>query len=180
MRLYDVPEGREAYLYEKGLPVCPIEAKWSVEICQKVPVNLERDSVSDSFKTAVYVAVINAMHDALSKDDMAAIWVQRALEDDRISAAAARKVLTTQFGENAVLQDLTDRGSNSEAVSHGRPLIPRGAFNSKQTKNLRAKAGLQTASKAENGRFGTDHEYRQETMIPEAQWATTLSGSRSS
>ena len=171
VRLYEVPDGREAYLYEKGLPVCPIEAKWSVEIGQKVPVNLERDSVSDAYKTAVYVAVINEMHDALSKEDMAAIWVQRALEDDRISSEAATKVLTTQFGEDAVLQDLVDRGSNTEAAAHGAQVIPRGVFNRKQLANLRKKTELKTASKAG---FSTDYTHDDSKIVPPAQYSSDL------
>ncbi|MGA7222550.1 MAG: hypothetical protein WBX16_06805 [Candidatus Acidiferrales bacterium] len=171
VKLYDVPEGREAYLYEKGLPVCPIEAKWSVEICQKVPVNLERDFVSDAYKTAVYVAVINEMHDALSKEDMAAIWVQRALEDDRISTEAAARVFTEQFGTDAVLQDLKDKGSNSNAVAHGKQVIPRGVFNRKQLANLKKTGLLKTASEAG---FETDHEHNLDTIVPAAQYSTDL------
>jgi hypothetical protein len=90
---------------------------------------------------------------------MAAIWVQRALEDDRISAKAATKVLTTQFGERAVLQDLSDRGSNSNATAHGMQVIPRGAFNNRQLRNLKKKTELKTASKADGGKFATDHEH---------------------
>jgi hypothetical protein len=171
VRLYEVPEGREAYLYEKGLPVCPIEAKWSVEVLQKIPMNLERDFVSDAYKTSVYVAVINEMHDILSKEDMAAIWVQRALEDDRISQEAAMKVLKTQFGENAVLEDLVDRGSNSNAQSHDVTVIPRGALNKKQLKNLKAKAGLKTASKAG---FSTDYQCDQNKVVDPKMYSADL------
>jgi hypothetical protein len=174
VKLYAVPEGGEAYLYEKGLPVCPIDAKGSIEVWQKVPVNLERDSVSDAYKTALYVACINEMHDELTQDDMGAIWVQRALEDDRISHEATQKILTTQFGENVVLQSLKDRGSNLEAQAAGMKMIPRGALNKKQLHNLREKAGLQTADRAQNGKWATDHEYNQETMIPEAQWSSDM------
>jgi hypothetical protein len=153
------------------LPVCPIEAKWSVEVCQKVPVNLERDFVSDAYKTAVYVAVINEMHAELSKEDMAAIWVQRALEDDRISAQAATKVLHAQFGENAVLEDLVDRPANSNAQSHNVPVIPRGALNKKQLANLKEKAKLKTASKAG---FSTDYQCDQSKIVLPAQYSTDL------
>ncbi|MGA7638026.1 MAG: hypothetical protein WA274_02305 [Candidatus Acidiferrales bacterium] len=174
VKLYPVAEGGEAYLYEKGLPVCPIDAKWSIEVWQKVPVNLERDSVSDAYKAALYVACINEMHDELTQDDMGAIWVQRALEDERISHEATKKILTTQFGENVVLQDLNDRGSNLEAAAAGQKVIPRGALNRKQLANMREKAGLMTASKAADGQWATDHEHKQETMIPEAQWSTDM------
>jgi hypothetical protein len=81
------------------LPVCPIDCKWSVEVYQKIPVNLERDSVSDAYKTRLYVAVVNECSSGMTKDDMAALWVQRALEDDRISHEAASKILKTQYGE---------------------------------------------------------------------------------
>ena len=171
VRLYEVPEGQEAYLYEKGLPVCPIEAKWSVEVCQKVPVNLERDFVSDAYKAAVYVAVINEMHDVLSKEDMSAIWVQRALEDDRISTEAAARVFTEQFGTDAVLQDLKDKGSNSNAVAHGKQVIPRGVFNRKQLANLKKTGLLMTASEAG---FDTDHEHDLSKIVQPKQYSADL------
>ncbi|MGC2018752.1 MAG: hypothetical protein WA657_23175, partial [Candidatus Acidiferrales bacterium] len=61
-----------------------------------------------------------------------------------------------------------------EAAAAGQKVIPRGALNRKQLANMREKAGLMTASKAADGQWATDHEHKQETMIPEAQWSTDM------
>jgi len=45
VRLFEVPIGG-AYLYEMGMPVVPIDCKWSVDVQQKVPLNIERDNVT--------------------------------------------------------------------------------------------------------------------------------------
>ena len=132
VRLYEVAEGQEAYLYEKGLPVCPIEAKWSAEVCQKVPVNLERDFVSDAYKTAVYVAVINEMHDVCPRKICPRFGCSVHSKMTAYPRKPRAKYSLEQFGTDTVLQDLKDKGSNSNAVAHGKQVIPRGVFNRKQ------------------------------------------------
>ena len=128
VRLYEVPKNNDAWLYEKGLPVCPLECKWSLEVMQKVPQDLQRGFVNDSYKVALYVAIINKTHGLLTKEDMSASWVQRALEDDRISAEAANNIVTKQFGEEAVIEDLVDSGADANAVSHKKTIIQRGSI----------------------------------------------------
>ena len=170
VRLYQVNEGEKAWLYEKGLPVCELDTKWHIDVQQKVPVNLERDAVSDAYRTSVYVAVINAMHSELTKDDMAAIWVQRALEADRISAEAAIKVVKAQFGDEAVIESSKDKGSINNARAHGKTTIARGAFNSRQWKNIKAKAGL----KQSHDDYATDHEHDLSKLVDPKQYSSDL------
>jgi hypothetical protein len=139
---------------------------------QKVPQDLQRGFVNDSYKVALYVAIINQTHGLLEKEDMSASWVQRALEDDRISAEAAQSVVRKQFGEDAVIEDLQDSGADAEAVAHKKTIIQRGSYNKKQWKNLRKKVKtLKTSSQAG---FATDIKHAPENDVPPELYSTDL------
>ncbi len=150
VRLYKVPTGSEAYLYEMGMPVVPIDCKWSVDIQQKVPLNIERDNVTPSYLKTVYQAILDERSEFLNEDDAAQAWVTTGLSSPKISTEAVKKVVTKRFGEDAVLYDRNDLGANREAAAAGRIVIPQGALTPEIRKNL-VKAGVRKAS----GEFGT-------------------------
>jgi hypothetical protein len=129
VRLYKVRDGETPMLYEKGLPVVELECDWHVDVQQKVPVNIERDSVSGAYERAIYVAVLNEMHQHITTEDGATKeWVTTALEDTRVETAAVKTVVKVRFGEKAVVYDPSDIGSNKEATAGGRPIVHGGSL----------------------------------------------------
>ncbi len=152
VRLYEVPKDK-ANLYEMGMPVVSIDCKWSVDIQQKVPLNIERDNVTPSYLKAVFGAIVNEKGDDISDEDAAAAWITTAMESDKLKPEALHKVFTKRFGEGAVLYDRDDIGSNKEAVAVGRTVVPRGALTPVMRKNL-MKAGVKKAGEE----FSTDIE----------------------
>lgn len=144
VRLYEVPMGQSAMLYEMGMPVVDIDCKWSVDIQQKVPLNIERDNVTPSYLKTVYQAVLDERSDYLNEDDAAEAWVSSALSAANIKTETVKNIAAKRFGEDAVLYDQADLGANREAVAAGRVVIPRGAVTPEIRKNL-MKAGVQKA-----------------------------------
>lgn len=163
VRLYEVLKGQSAMLYEMGMPVVNIDCKWSVDIQQKVPLNIERDNVTPSYLKTVYQAVLDERSDFLNEDDAAEAWVSSALSTPKIKIETVKKIASKRFGEDAVLYDQTDLGANREAVAAGRVVIPRGAVTPEIRKNL-VKAGVQKASKE----FGTSSS-GPSGMIPDSK-----------
>ena len=121
-------ETAHGWLYEMGIPVCPTGDPWDVEIGQKVPVNLERNSVSEAYLRSVRVFVLNHMHDQLQPEQAATPAVLDALTDKRIEAAAVQTVLTHQYGEKRAVYDPSDPEANNRLVSEGYTVIPPRAF----------------------------------------------------
>jgi hypothetical protein len=144
VRLFEVPIGG-AYLYEMGMPVVPIDCKWSVDIQQKVPLNIERDNVTPSYLKAVYQSILDERSEYLSEEDAAHAWVTTGLSSDKVSTKAIKDVVVKRFGKDAVIHDRKDLGSNREAAAAGRTVIPRGALTPEMRKNL-GRAGFKKAS----------------------------------
>jgi hypothetical protein len=144
VRLFEVPIGG-AYLYEMGMPVVPIDCKWSVDIQQKVPLNIERDNVTPSYLKAVYQSILDERSEYLNEEDAAHAWVTTGLSSEKVSTKAIRNVVVKRFGKDAVIHDRNDLGSNREAAAAGRIVIPRGALTPEMRKNL-VRAGVKKAS----------------------------------
>jgi hypothetical protein len=138
IRLYQVQEGEKAMLYEKGLPVVELQTDWHVDVQQKVPVNIERDNVSGAYEKAIYVAVLNEMHEHIKTEDGATRdWVTTALEDSRVNGAAVKTVVKARFGNDAVVYDPSDIGSNKEATSKGRYVVKGGSLSKAAWANVK-------------------------------------------
>jgi hypothetical protein len=73
--IYEPLPGEVSSLYEMGLPIVETGDRWHVSVCQKVPLNRDRDNVRPAYLQAVRVAVLNAAHDLLTADEEAtAAW----------------------------------------------------------------------------------------------------------
>lgn len=158
VRLY---EAKAPMLYELGMPVVGIDCKWSVDIQQKIPLNIERDNVTPGYLKAVFGAIVNEKGDDISDDEAAAAWISTAMESKAVKPEALKKVFTKRFGEGAVLYDQKDIGSNKEAVAKGRQVVPRGAVTAEVRKSL-LKAGVKKAGEE----FST-HVKTPDNIIPD-------------
>jgi hypothetical protein len=138
VRLYALNKGETAMLYEKGLPVVELQTEWHVDVQQKVPVNIERDSVSGAYEKAIYVAVLNEMHQTITNEESATKqWVNTALEDSRVNTDATQTVITARFGDKAVTHDPNDKGSNKECTAQGHTVVTGGALSKAAWANVK-------------------------------------------
>ena len=69
-----------------------------------------------------------------------------------------------------MLEDLKDKGSNSEVQSLGRTVIPRGALNRKQLKNLKSKTDIKLAGDV----CPTDFAARRDKEVPPSVYSADL------
>ena len=120
VRLYQ--SNSEAYLFELGIPVQPIQCGFDVDIQQKIPLSQERDMVSDHFLQDVYAEVLNMVIDELPEDSAAETWVRIGLSDMRCQPETVAKVKLKRFGEKAVLWS-SDLQANEQAIGEGYQII---------------------------------------------------------
>jgi hypothetical protein len=148
VRLYTVEKGEKPTLYERGLPVVEIDAKWHVDIDQKIPLSIERDNVTPAYEKSIYVAVLNASHDMIDEQDAASPWVRTAISDERVKDEAVVKVMDKRFGKDRVSFDPSDIGSNREAASKSHTVVTGGSMSKDEWKIVRrAKALFPAGSK---------------------------------
>ena len=77
VRLHEPLEGEAAMLYEMGIPVVAIDAKYHVCVAQRVPLNMERDNVTPAYLKTIQVELLNHAYDRLEEHDANAAWGSR-------------------------------------------------------------------------------------------------------
>jgi hypothetical protein len=159
-----------AMLYEMGIPICETGDKWHVSIGQKVPLNMDRTGVTESYLRSVRVAVLNAMYKDLEPEDATDTWVRDALGDKRAADAAVVRGIDLRFGAKRVVFDPSDPEANKLAVSKGYTVIQGGSLSKGEWENVKrttaAKpAGQVTPSPKPYSESGNPAEF-----IPEEDW----------
>jgi len=162
----------EGWLYEMGIPVCATSDRWDVDIQQKVPVNMERNSVSDAYLRDVRVFLLNEMFEQLRSEDAKSVAVQAALEDDRVKPEAVEVVLTHRFGDKRAVFDPSDLEANRRLTAEGFTVIPGGTFTKQAWQNIRDKPSGQIRPTPRP--YSDDPNADPARFIPEAEWTEAL------
>lgn len=140
-----------ATLYELGIPVCSLTElgfPWSLNVLQKVPVPMSRDTVSPNYLGRLIGTVVEAAamdgHILLSGDEQGAGFVRTALEWIR-EPGALKSAVDQLYGETAVRVS-SDPISNAQAAACGAALIPGRYFTPATRRRLDEARALPTAS----------------------------------
>ena len=145
VRLVRPHPGETPHLYELGVPVAELPGRWHLDVAQKVPQGMERDSVSPAYVRRVMTAALAAAHDLLEPDDAREEWVGEALATGSLPEQALDRILTGRFGARRVSADPSDPEGTKLAVSHGYEVVPSGAFTRRQWEVLRAAGAIKPA-----------------------------------
>lgn len=172
VQVYLPKQGETAMLYEMGIPVVAIDAKYHVSVNQKVPLNVERDNVPPSYLKTLYVELLNRVQDVITKEDATATWVRVAASDERCSDTAITKVLDLRFGAERVSYDPSDIGSNREAASNNYVVVPGGSMTAGEWENARRASAISAAGSKFPTSHGTkvpDKVYERSEWTPEME-----------
>jgi hypothetical protein len=135
--LYLPLEGRVGSVYEMGIPVCETGDQFDVDIGQKVPQSLERETLLPSFLRDLRVAIVNNAVDLITTDDLSSNWVDQAIGSTDVDPTAVGGILTRRFGEKIVSFDVSDREANDRATAAGYVVLHGSTFNKEQWKKIR-------------------------------------------
>ena len=113
---------------------------------QKIPLNMERDSVTNAFRKALTVAAVNAMAETIQADDATKPWVQESIGDSRCQAPAVQHVIRQQFGDRAVVAVPGDPIANARAEAAGYTVVHGGALSADVWANVRKAAIMPTTA----------------------------------
>jgi hypothetical protein len=135
-------------ILELGIPVCSAEWPWRLNVEQKVPLGMERETASDAFRRALQVAALNALADTLDEEQSAQPWVSEAMGDARVAPNALEHIVTARFGKRAVVAVPGDPIANATAEAMGSTVIHGGSLSAGAWANVRKHALLPTTSEA--------------------------------
>jgi hypothetical protein len=175
IRLYPVPPGETATLYEMGIPVVETGDKWHCDIGQKVPLTLDRENVPPGFLRQVRVAVLNQMHAQLEPEDVNSEWAETAIASPDCTPEAVQSYLRTRFGDKRVSFDPSDPEANKLAVSQGYTVVhgammSAGAWNNARSAHAILPAGQITPSAKTWTGEGHPDAVAFDDWIPELKW----------
>jgi hypothetical protein len=168
--IYRVLPGETAMLYEMGIPVVEIKAKYHVSVGQKVPLNIDRDNVTPAYLKTIYVELLNHSQDMIGKEDANEDWVRKAASDPRCSGEAIKTVLDLRFGENRVGYDPSDIGSNREAASQNWTVVTGGSMSAGEWDNAKRAGAIAPAGNlfpTNHGSKVPDKTYSRDEWTPE-------------
>lgn len=141
-------QGETGDILELGVPICDWALPYRVNVRQKVPMNLERDSVTDAFRRAVQVAVFNTMADHITGDMAAEPWAEEAMGDSRAQPEAVRAVFEERFGDRVVVATPNDPMANAQAAAQGMTVLSGGVLGASAWGNVRKYVEPVSASQA--------------------------------
>jgi len=146
--------GEVAMVYEMGLPVVELpDDKYSVNVMQKVPMDLSRDNIPPSFRRALRGEVLNLTANLLSKEDAMATWVKEALEHDNLDKKTIDKTMDKMFGEKRAIFNPQDPEANALATSAGYTIVSGGSLSTGAWNNVKSTGKTVSSSRVGGGRF---------------------------
>jgi hypothetical protein len=147
VEVYEPLDAAEGWIYEMGIPVVSTGDKYDVNVLQKVPLSLDRNSVPPSYLKALRVHVLNHTAESLTKDDATATWVQDASSDPECSDDAIEAVMGRRFGSRRVAFDPSDREATYKAVSRGYTVVHGGTLSAGQWENVKRSQAIKPAGR---------------------------------
>ena len=141
----------EAFIYEMGIPVAPIDGGWDADVAQKIPLSHDRTTVSLTFLKEIYAELLNALQGREDVSDLGAGIIKVALESDRITPETAADTFRKIYGAQSVIQAPFAPDANQEAARANYAIISGRTFGAEVNEKLRL-GGIQTSVQV----FGRD------------------------
>lgn len=146
VHIHKIVGGGEATLSEMGIPVSTIDCDFSLDVQQKIPLSIDRETVLPSFLRDLYAEVLNSVHDEIPEESASQVWIREAVSDERISGEAVRTVIKKRYGDKVCVANPFDRLSIDEATSHGYKVIHGSEMSKEEWENVKAHDTIQSSS----------------------------------
>jgi hypothetical protein len=136
----------DSYLYEMGIPVKKIDCPFSIDIQQKIPLDKDRENVSEAFLKDVYAEVLNATCDEIPAEKSSETWIRNATSDERISTEAIETIKRKRFGDKVLVANPFDPIANDDALSQGYRVIQGRELSGDEWTQIKEKAPIATTT----------------------------------
>lgn len=176
VELFEPAPGDPAFIYEMGIPVVEGDCRWHVNICQKVPLNRDRDNISEGFKKKLYAEILNHAHQNLSAADVAESWVKTGSSTPHVTKDAFSAVLDLRFGKNRVSFSPSDREANHRAVAEGATVVHGSNLSKTEWENARSMGLISSAESVYPTAkpYSLDPNAPREKLLPETEWTPAM------
>ena len=125
------------FLYEMGIPVVEIDCDYSIDVQQKIPMSVDRESVKPSYLKQVYAIVLNKVIDDVQEEKSSESWIRIGSGAKNILETTMQKLVKKRFGDNVVVASPRDPIANDDAISKGFRVIQGREMSADEWDNIR-------------------------------------------
>ena len=147
-----VASNGQSYIYEMGIPVMETDCYWNIDVLQKIPLAVDRETIRPYYLQDLYAVILNETYQHVPEDDASALWIRTGMKDDRIKKEAVQGILEKRFGGKVLSRNPFDPHANEEAISNGYNLITGNQMSKEEWQKVR-ELGLIKSTTEE---FGSD------------------------
>ena len=140
-----------------GVQTCALPI-WHIDVQQRVPLTLDRESIRPAYLKAVYAEVLNHTYKDIPDDEVSVPWVRTGFVDNRTSKNAVETIFQKRYGNKYLSKNPFDPNANDEAISHGHHLINGAELSKDEWKKLKENNLIQSSTElyGKTGVSGTD------------------------
>ena len=165
----------KARLYEMGIPTTEIDCQFDIDVQQKIPLSIDRDSVPQSYLSNLYAEVLNETYSDINEEDSSQGWIREATRNKRISKEAIEEIINKRYGDKVVVANPFDRNSIDEAISRGYRVITGGELSKGEWENIRKADTIKSSSELFGSGIATSKLYKpNKEMIKVAEMAKKI------
>ena len=113
--------GETPHVYEMGIPVCPTETPWHLDVQQRMPIPDHRTAVSPSWLKKLYSQVLSAHAERMGTAQLKDDWVAQAIA--KADTEARQHFVNKVFGKNAVREVPGKKADNEYAKEIGQQVL---------------------------------------------------------
>lgn len=141
-----VESNGKSYIYEMGIPVMETDCPYHIDVQQKIPVAVDRETIKNYYLQDLYAEVLNCIHDEVEPEQSSSIWIRTAMKDDRITKEAIDTVMHKRYGDKFCIANPNDRHAMEEAISHGYKPIFGSELSKEEWDQIKSKNEIQSVS----------------------------------
>ena len=145
VEIYEEPDRK--MLYEMGIPVVDIDCDYSLNVQQRVPLGVDRETVRPIFLKELYAELLKHTAEYLPEESSGSTWVRTGLSlTDRMDKKTVETVIKKRYGEKALVANPSDPRSIDDAIAHGYHIIRGSEMSKEEWQTVKAFDAVQTTT----------------------------------
>jgi hypothetical protein len=146
------------FLYEMGIPVVEIDCDYSIDVQQKIPMSVDRESVKPSYLKSVFAIVLNKVIDDVNEEKSSESWIRVGSGAKQILQETMQKLVKLRFGDKVVVANPRDPIANDDALAHGFRVIQGRELSADEWGNIKEHELIRSSSEVFGRGSATDAE----------------------
>lgn len=153
-----IESDEQSYIFEMGIPIMETDCRWHIDVQQRVPLTLDRESIRPAYLKTIYAEILNHTYKDIPDDEVSVPWIRTGFVDNRTNKNAVETIFQKRYGDKYLSKNPFDPNANDEAISHGHHLISGAELSKDEWKKLKENNLIQSSTElyGKTGVSGTD------------------------